>query len=210
MSDHEFGIVPHDWLRLHMEILQHFVTPPASNEADYISTHSGTEECHGACRLKGRRRDIFIREAHMGSREEFERCLEVGRDHGGGHVRPTSHRRLKTDERGIRRGAMLLQVGHPPPQCLLWSQKGSPVVPWPIFSSRTPFFCLVKTSITNVAAASSLSVAVAVLNTVRPTLKVTSDRRNGELSDFVPVYSTGRRRNKKAVMIMSATACSSL
>ena len=60
---------------------------------------------------------------------------------------------------------------------------------------------------TNVAAASSLSVAVAVSNTVRPTLKVTSDRENVELSDFMPVYSPGLRRKKKEIMIMSATAC---
>ena len=66
---------------------------------------------------------------------------------------------------------------------------GSPVAPWPIFSPRTPFFCVLNISITNVAAASSLSVAVAVSNTVRPTLKVTSDRQNGALSYFVPVYS---------------------
>ena len=63
-------------------------------------------------------------------------------------------------------------------------------------------------SITKVASASSLSVAVVVSNTVRPTLKVTSDRQNGELSDLVPMYSSGRRRKKKAIMIMSATAFS--
>ena len=63
--------------------------------------------------------------------------------------------------------------------------------------------------ITNVEAACSLLVVVAVLNTVQPTLNVTSDRQNGELSDFVPVYSHGRRTKKKKIMIMSATACSS-
>ena len=89
--------------------------------------------------------------------------------------------------------------------------RGSHVDQWPIFSSRTPFFCVVKTIITNVAAASSLlvAVAVAVSNTVRPALNVKSDRRNVELSDFVCVYSPGRRRKKKANMIMSATAFSS-
>ena len=80
---------------------------------------------------------------------------------------------------------------------------------WPNFSPRMPFLCVLNISITKVAAASSLSVAVAVSNTVQPTLKVTSDRQNGVLSDFVPVYSPGRRRKKKAIMIMSATACSS-
>ena len=52
---------------------------------------------------------------------------------------------------------------------------------------RTPFFCMLNVSITKVAAASSLSVVVVVSNNVRPTLKVTSDKQNGELSDLVPV-----------------------
>ena len=59
------------------------------------------------------------------------------------------------------------------------------------------------------AAARSLLVAFEVSNTVRLTLKVTSDSQNGELSDLVPVYSPGRSRKKKAMMIVSATACSS-
>ena len=69
MADHEFGIVTHDWLSLHTEIPQHFFTPPTSNEADAISIHAITEECHGACRLKGPCRDIFMSEAQMGFRE---------------------------------------------------------------------------------------------------------------------------------------------
>ena len=86
---------------------------------------------------------------------------------------------------------------------------GSPMAPWPIFSPRTLFFCLVKTSLTNVVVVSSLSVVVAVSNTMRPTVNVAYDRRNGELSDFVPVYSPGLSRKKKAIMIMSVTSCRS-
>ena len=67
---------------------------------------------------------------------------------------------------------------------------------------------MLKVRITKVAAARSLSVAVEVSNTVRLTLKVKSDSQNGKLSDSVPVYSAGRRRKKKAILIMSATACS--
>ena len=68
-----------------------------------------------------------------------------------------------------------------------------------------PFIRVVKVRIKKVAAARSLLVSVEVLNTVRLTLKVTSDSRNGELSDFVPVYSPGRSRKKKAMMMMSVT-----
>ena len=65
MADHECGVVPHDGLSLHMEILHHFFTPTTSNETDGISIHSGTEECHDAARQKGLRRDIFVSETHM-------------------------------------------------------------------------------------------------------------------------------------------------
>ena len=68
---------------------------------------------------------------------------------------------------------------------------------------------MVKVRIMKVAAARSLPVAVEVSNTVRMTLKVTSDSQNGKLSYFVSVYSPGWSRKKKAMMIMSATACSS-
>ena len=72
MADHEFGLVPHDWISFHVKIPQHFVTPPASNEADDVSFHAGTEECHGTWCPKGQGRDIFIREAQMGSQEDFD------------------------------------------------------------------------------------------------------------------------------------------
>ena len=85
-------------------------------------------------------------------------------------------------ERGVSEGA---------PCCHIWAirrcsasfghRRGSPVAPCPIFSPRTPFLCAMNTSITNTAAASSLSVVVTVLNTVRTTLNVTSDRRKGAL-----------------------------
>ena len=84
MADHEFGVVPHDCLSWHVEIPHHFVTSPASNDADDGSVQSGTKECHGSCFLKEPRRDIFIRETQVGSREEFDHGLEVGRDHSGG------------------------------------------------------------------------------------------------------------------------------
>ena len=68
---------------------------------------------------------------------------------------------------------------------------------------------MLKVRITKVAVARSLLVAVEVSNTVRLTLKATSDIQNGDLSDFLPVYSLGRSRKKKAIIIMYATAFSS-
>ena len=107
MANPEFVVVPHDWLSLHMEIPQHFVTPPMFNETDDISIHVGTEECHGACRPKGPHKDIFVCETQMGPCLEFDRGLAVGRDHGGDNVLPTARMRLKTGERGVSGGAML-------------------------------------------------------------------------------------------------------
>ena len=121
MADQEFGEIPHDWLSLHVEISQNFVTPPASNEADYVILDTRTEEFHGACCPKGPCRDVFIREPQMGSREEFDRGLEVGRDHCGGYVCTSSSRRFETGERGVRRRFMLLEVRHATPQGLLWA-----------------------------------------------------------------------------------------
>ena len=43
----------------------------------------------------------------MGTGEEFDRGLEVGRDHIGAHVLPTAPMRLKTGERGVIEYAML-------------------------------------------------------------------------------------------------------
>ena len=62
MADHEFGEISHDWLSLHMEIPQHFVAPPASNESDDVIVDTITEECHGACCPKGSYIDVLIRE----------------------------------------------------------------------------------------------------------------------------------------------------
>ena len=117
MADHEFGVVRHDCFSLHVEIPQYFVTPSAFNEADDLIAHTRTEECHGACCPKLLRID----EAQMGSRKEFDCGLEMGRDHSGGHVCPTSPRCLKKCKRGVRGGALLSEVRYSPPQGLLWA-----------------------------------------------------------------------------------------
>ena len=92
MANHEFGEIPRDWLSLHMEIPQHFVAPPASNDADDVIFDAGTEEFHGAYCPKGSCRDVLMREPHMGSRKDFYCVLELGRDPCWGHVCPASSR----------------------------------------------------------------------------------------------------------------------
>ena len=107
MADHEFGVVPCDWIILNMEMLRHFVTPSTSNETDDISIHVRTDECHSACRPKGPHIYIFVCETQMGPCYEFDRGLEVGRDHSGDHVCPTAPMCLKTGKRGVNGGAIL-------------------------------------------------------------------------------------------------------
>ena len=68
MDDHEFGLVPHDWIILHIKISQIFFTPPTSNETDDVSIHAGKEEYHGAVHQKEPYRDIFVCETQMGPR----------------------------------------------------------------------------------------------------------------------------------------------
>ena len=121
MADHEFGEISRDLISLHMEIPQYFVTSPASNEAGYAIIDAGTEECHGACCPKGSCRDVLMCEPQMGSREEFDCGLEVGRDHCGGHVRPMSSMCFETGKRGVRGSVLLSEMRHAPSQGLLWA-----------------------------------------------------------------------------------------
>ena len=90
MADLEFREIFHDWLSLYMEVPQHFVAPPASNEADDVIFNSGIEGCHSSYCPKVSFRDVMMRESHMGSHEEFYCGLEVGLDFSGGHVYPVS------------------------------------------------------------------------------------------------------------------------
>ena len=47
-ADHGGGEVHHQWVRLQVQIAQHFVRPPAANELDNIGVDLAAEEGHGA------------------------------------------------------------------------------------------------------------------------------------------------------------------
>ena len=90
----------------------------------------------------GPRRDVLIRKAQMSSSEEFDRGLEVGRDHSGRHVYSTSPRRLETGERGVQGGALLLEVCYSSPQGFLWAQQRVYCGPMAyFFTPHTIFLC---------------------------------------------------------------------
>ena len=71
-------------------------------------------------------------------------------------------------------------------------------------SPRTPFFWVVKVREANRARRSSDSGAVSKGRRVSPMKSWTSSRRKG--SPSLSVYSPGRRRKKKAIMIISEAA----
>ena len=124
MADHEFGEVPHDGFRLHVELTHHFVSPPVSNEADDVVVYTWTEEGHGAFCPKGSCRDVMMRESQMGSRKEFYGGLEVGHDFSGGHVYPAASRWFKTGKRCVSGGVLLSEMYHAPAQGVLGAYEG--------------------------------------------------------------------------------------
>jgi hypothetical protein len=64
----------------------------------------------------------------------------------------------------------------------------------------------VKVRVAKVAAWSWVVGAVKMSRRVSPTKSWTSSKRKGEVSEGASEYSPGRRRKKKAKIIMSATA----
>ena len=119
MAYHEFGEISHDWISCHVEILHHFVAPPASNEADDVIFNARTEECNGTCCPKRYCRYVMMREPQMGSCEEFYCGLEVGHDFIGGHVHPVSSRGFETGESFVGRSVLLFEMHNAPSQGLL-------------------------------------------------------------------------------------------
>ena len=79
-SKHLGRKISHDGFGLDVEITEHFVRSPASNEPNPISVNVGTEKCHGAGCPKGAGRDIRGHEAVEGSKDSDRRSKEVGED----------------------------------------------------------------------------------------------------------------------------------
>jgi hypothetical protein len=73
-------------------------------------------------------------------------------------------------------------------------------------SPRTPFFWDVNVNVPKVARARSARGMDTAEARRDPIQSWTSARRKGQVSEAVPVYSPGRRRKKKAMIIMSAMA----
>ena len=83
---------------------------------------------------------------------------------------------------------------------------GLPDLLRPMTSPRTPFFWEVKVRVANVAVRIVARGAASGSRRWPPTKSCTSCIRNGVVSDFIAVYSPGRKRKKKASAIISAVA----
>ena len=82
----------------------------------------------------------------------------------------------------------------------------SPDLPCPMTSPLTPFFWVVNSKVAKVAFSIWVSVHDMMLRRRVPICSLASWRRKGWDSVLVDVYSPGRRRKKKAKVIMSAVA----
>ena len=51
--DHGGGEVHHLGVRLEVQVAEHFVGSPATDEFDYVGIDVATQECHGAARPEG-------------------------------------------------------------------------------------------------------------------------------------------------------------
>ena len=53
MIYHEFVEVPHEWLRLYVQVADHLIPAPEANHIDDVTFNAGTEECHVTCGREG-------------------------------------------------------------------------------------------------------------------------------------------------------------
>ena len=161
------------------------VAPPARR--DRAETSFGVKPYWRPRRVVARRRAVVMAEGETAASAAGRGQYEASGVVGGAECRRRWTRRRAAAKTG--------------------QQSGSPLRPRPMTSPRTPFFCVVNSSVTKVAPKREESDADARSSFVFPTDRAISQRRNGWASGEAPVYSPGRSKKKKAKMIMSAMAC---
>ena len=81
------GVPAHYWGSLDVEIAEHFVAPPSTNEFDAVVMDTCTEEGHGSCGAEGAS-GYIRRDKAKGWAEEVDGLAKDGRDVGGGCTVP--------------------------------------------------------------------------------------------------------------------------
>ena len=59
MREHEPGEVPHEWICLHVELLEHLVAAPAANWLDGVAAIFLEEKFHGTSGVEGEVGHVF-------------------------------------------------------------------------------------------------------------------------------------------------------
>jgi hypothetical protein len=70
--------MPHDGLRLHVQVAEHFVGPPSANEADDVGIDLGTQQGHGPCSTQRARTDVRWEEAELGGIKQMNPTAQSG------------------------------------------------------------------------------------------------------------------------------------
>ena len=83
-GEHEASIVSHKRFSVGMEVTEHSVAAPATNDTDFIGVDAGEEESHGSTSAKGTGGNLIRMDASMAWDCEGSSAKEAG-DHGGGH-----------------------------------------------------------------------------------------------------------------------------
>ena len=97
--------ITHDRLRLHMQISQHFIGAPATDEADAIRIHIRTQESHGSGCTEGGSGDVAGHEVIGGAQDgngEAQGGHEIGRAEAG----ETQGERVKERSQRLRGGGV--------------------------------------------------------------------------------------------------------
>ena len=76
--EHKPCEVSHDGLHLKMKITEHFIRPPASNQADDIGVNLGQEKGHGATGMKGVGSDVGWEETNGGAERQDRHAKDGG------------------------------------------------------------------------------------------------------------------------------------
>ena len=66
--EHEGGEIAHDWLSLEVEIAEHFIRAPPTQQSDDICVNITTKESHSARGAKGVGRNVLWEETELGAK----------------------------------------------------------------------------------------------------------------------------------------------
>ena len=99
MAQHLRGKVAHSRFGLDVEVAEHFIAPPPTDQANSIGVNLGAKQSHGASGAKGSSRHVRSKETKFRA-EEHDGELEDGGNVAGGDMRPASMRKICSKRSG--------------------------------------------------------------------------------------------------------------